>query len=378
MQNENSYNRYQRQIILKELGSDGQQKLFKAKVLVVGAGGLGCPALQYLTAAGVGTIGVVDFDIIELSNLQRQTLYNIDDIGKHKAITAIQKLQAFNPEINFITHCLKLTNTNALSIIANYDVVLDGTDNFATRYLINDACAILNKPLIYGAILRFEGQVGVFNCLDKEKNLQTNYRDLFPEPPNPSEVLSCNEAGVLGVLPGIIGTLQTTEVIKIITEIGKPLYNKILSYNVLNNLFYEFDVSINKNNRAIIPQTKTEFENFNYDWFCGIKKQPNEISINDFETLRVNENITIIDVREYDEMPVVVEFEHIQIPLSLFENEISNQTLTNKIVVFCQSGKRSLQALKIIQEKSTAIQVFSLQGGIEAWKKHQLKNLINQ
>ena len=378
MQNKNSYNRYQRQIILKELGNDGQQKLFKAKVLVVGAGGLGCPALQYLAAAGVGTIGVVDFDIVELSNLQRQTLYNIDDIGKYKAITAIQKLQAFNPEINFIPHCLKLTNTNALSIIANYDIVLDGTDNFATRYLINDACAILNNPLIYGAILRFEGQVGVFNCLDKEKNLQTNYRDLFPEPPNPSEVLSCNEAGVLGVLPGIIGTLQATEVLKIITEIGKPLYNKILSYNVLNNFFYEFDVSINKNNQSIIPQTKTEFENFNYDWFCGIKKQPNEISINDFETLRVNENITIIDVREYDEMPVVVEFEHIQIPLSLFENKISNQTLTNKIVVFCQSGKRSLQALKIIQEKSPAIQVFSLQGGIEAWKKHQLKNLINQ
>ena len=201
-------NRYQRQLILKELGEVGQEKLVKAKVLVIGAGGLGCPALQYLTAAGIGTIGIVDFDVIELSNLQRQPLYAVEDIGKLKVDVSETKLRAINPEININVFRTQLTNQNALVIINQFDLVLDCTDNFLTRYIINDTCILLNKAFIYGAVLRFEGQCAVFNLKDIKTGTQTNYRDLFPTADDAA--LSCNEAGILGVLPGIIGTIQAS------------------------------------------------------------------------------------------------------------------------------------------------------------------------
>ena len=368
MESSNKYERYLRQVTLKELGTAGQNKLFRAKVLVVGAGGLGCPALQYLAAAGVGTIGIVDFDFVELSNLQRQTLYSVEDIGKSKAVIAAGKLSLHNPDVQFQIHDLKLDSKNALGFFNEYDIVLDGTDNFSTRYLINDACVLLDKPLVYGAVLRFEGQVGVFNFPDKN-NCKTNYRDLFPKPPVPGTVPSCNEAGVLGVLPGIIGTLQAAETIKLITGIGEPLCNKILSYNLLNNLFYEFNISPVENKTESYPKNETEFVNFDYDWFCGVVHDPIEISVKEFDSLRNQEVINIIDVREEGELPVVNEFSFTQIPLSRFDVSSAEPFVQKSIVVFCQSGKRSLKAAKMIKEKFSGCKVFSLEGGIEAWKK---------
>jgi len=375
MEDSTKYQRYQRQTVLKEFGTEGQDKLFQAKVLVVGAGGLGCPALQYLSAAGVGTIGIIDFDVIELTNLQRQTLYSVEDLGKPKAATAAGKLKSFNPDILFPVYNVKLETKNALEIIDEYDVIIDGSDNFATRYLVNDACVLLNKPLVYGAVLRFEGQVGVFNLTDQETGCMTNYRDFFPQPPLPSSVPSCNEAGVLGVLPGIIGTMQAAEAIKVITGIGKPLCNKIVSYNLLNNLFYEFSISPAKEVNVNIPKTKLAFLNFNYEWFCGAIDEPLEISPEEFDKLRLKEKINIIDVREIDELPVVVEFLFTQIPLSSFEEAIAEISIDNRIVIFCQTGKRSLAAVKMLTEKFPACMAYSLQGGVEAWKKHCNKSL---
>lgn len=366
--NNHLYDRYQRQILLKEFGTEAQAKLFNAKVLVIGAGGLGCPALQYLAAAGVGTIGIVDFDLIELSNLQRQTLYNTNDIGKHKTTVSAERIKAFNPSIHIQTHTIQLNNTNAYNLIYNYDIVIDGTDNFSTKYLINDICTILQKPLIYGAILRFEGQVSVFNLPNKQ-NICTNYRDLFATPPLPNNVPTCNEAGVIGVLPGIIGTMQAAEAIKIITNIGEPLCNKILSYNVLNNKSYLFDILPITHHSNNFPTTKAEIENFNYDWHCGLNNTVPEIDFFEFEELRKNEEIKIIDVREEGEIPKVEAFSCINIPLSNFVNEIQNIELTNRVVVFCQHGKRSIKAAQILKAKNNHLNIVSLKGGIVAWEK---------
>jgi molybdopterin/thiamine biosynthesis adenylyltransferase/rhodanese-related sulfurtransferase len=364
----NNKNRYQRQIQLKEIGQMGQDKIAMAKVLIIGAGGLGCPALQYLAAAGVGTIGIVDFDVIEISNLQRQILYTFDDIGKPKAITAAKKIKALNPDIKIDTYNFQITNINALEILANYDIIIDGSDNFATRYLINDACVILDKPLIYGAVLRFEGQIGVFNFCDVITNIKTNYRDLFPKPPSFNAAISCNDVGVLGVIPGIIGTMQATEALKIITGAGKPLANKIVSYNALENTFYDFEISVNENSNNDFPKNKTEFFAFNYDWFCNANLEIETISIEEFERIRKQEKITIIDVRENGELPMVDEFSFLPMPLSQLAAEISTISIENKIVIFCKSGLRSAKAVTIVIEKFPNTPVFSLKGGIEAWK----------
>ncbi len=366
--------RYHRQIILKEFGETAQQKLLNAKVLVIGAGGLGCPALQYLTAAGVGTIGIIDFDVVTITNLHRQILFSVNDIGKQKAAIAAIKLAEINPEIQIQVYNFQLTNKNAIELFANYDLIIDGTDNFATRYLINDACVILNKPLVYGAVLRFEGQVGVFNLINNETKIKTNYRDLFPEPPNPLNALSCNEAGVIGVLPGIIGTMQATEAIKIITGIGKPLCNKIISYNALQNSFYDFEITPVLNPIETFPHNEMEFLNFNYEWFCSSKDNVSVISIIDFEELRINEKITIIDVRERNELPLVNQFDFISIPLNDLPNLLANIPTENKIVVFCKSGNRSLKAVKILNEKQPQLIAYSLTGGLDAWKQFKNKN----
>ncbi|MFZ4799064.1 MAG: molybdopterin-synthase adenylyltransferase MoeB [Bacteroidia bacterium] len=365
--------RYHRQIILKEFGETAQQKLLNSKVLVIGAGGLGCPALQYLAAAGVGTIGIIDFDVVTISNLHRQILFSTNNIGKQKATTAASKLAEINPEIKIQAFNFQLTNKNAFELFANYDLVIDGTDNFATRYLINDACVILNKPLVYGAVLRFEGQVGVFNLMDNETKIKTNYRDLFPEPLNPLNALSCNEAGVIGVLPGIIGTMQATEAIKIITGVGKPLCNKIISYNALQNSFYDFEITPVLNPIETFPKNEMEFLNFNYDWFCHSKANVSAISIIDFEELRIKEKITIIDVREMNELPLVNEFDFTTIPLNDLPNLIATIPTENKIVFFCKSGNRSLKAVKLFYEKHPQITAFSLIGGLDAWQQFNNK-----
>ena len=368
MNTKNSFNRYQRQIQLKEIGSVGQNKITQAKVLIIGAGGLGCPALQYLAAAGVGTIGIVDFDVVELSNLQRQILYTVDDIGQSKATTAAKKLEALNPEIKVDTYNFQITNKNALDILENYDLIIDGSDNFATRYLINDACVLLDKPLVYGAVLSFEGQIGVFNLVDKDTNSKTNYRDLFPKPPDLDSAISCNDVGVLGVIPGIIGTMQATEALKIIAGIGKPLANKIISYNSLENTFYDFEIVANANSSIDYPKSKTSFLNYNYDWFCNSNLDVETLSVDEFENLRKQGKITIIDVREKGELPVVDEFDFTLIPLSEFENRVSIISTENKIVVFCKSGQRSAKAIQILKDKSPDSKAYNLAGGIENWK----------
>lgn len=366
------YERYERQILLKEFGVEAQQKLLQSKVLMIGAGGLGCPVLQYLVAAGIGTIGIVDDDIISLNNLHRQVLYNINDIGISKANVAAEKLKALNDEINIISYNIRLTNANTLGIIEAFDIVVDGTDNFSSRYMINDACVLLNKPLIYGAILKFEGQVSVFNVKNEPIERAINYRDLFPSPPKDDEVLNCAEAGVLGILPGIIGTMMANETIKLITGIGNPLINKILTYNALDNSLYQFNLSLNEEAQNLIPKDIEAFLKMDYEWLCSSQLNNKfKIDVTEFNKLIDDNDTLIIDVREKDEQPFVDEFKHVQIPLS----ELTMKTsLINddKVVMFCQSGIRSLYAVKMLREIFKEKKIYSLQGGIIEWKKKHL------
>ncbi|WP_462254271.1 molybdopterin-synthase adenylyltransferase MoeB [Ferruginibacter sp.] len=367
------YDRYQRQMILKNFGEAGQQKLLQAKVLVIGAGGLGCPALQYLAAAGIGTIGIVDDDVVALSNLHRQILFTVNDISLFKATCAAAVLQKSNPEINIIDYAERLTTQNAFLIIDKYDIIIDGTDNFASRYMINDACVLLNKTLVYGAVSQYEGQVAVFNCPDKNA---VNYRDLFPQPPKENEIMNCAEAGVLGVLPGIIGTMQANETIKLITGIGKPLINRLLTYNALNNQIYELELSANAETRALIPKDKTAFEQTNYDWLCSATIDPPEIDVVFFNKLLSSGDINIIDVRELDELPVIKEFDHQKIPLSQLAENFSLLN-ASAVVAICQSGKRSLQAAKQLTAVfGTSKKIYSLHGGITVWKQQLAKQLL--
>ncbi|HLG33981.1 MAG TPA: HesA/MoeB/ThiF family protein [Bacteroidia bacterium] len=375
MENKSKYHRYQRQILLKEFGVVAQEKLLKAKVLVIGAGGLGCPTLQYLAAAGVGTIGIVDFDVVEISNLQRQILFSVEDIGKPKAKVAAEKLKAFNPEILIQTFNTKLQGDNALKIISDYDVVIDGSDNFPTRYLVSDACVLLNKPLVYGSVFRFEGQVSVFNF--GEDKARTNYRDMFPVTPSPDEVQDCNEAGVIGTLPGIIGTMQANETIKIITGIGKALSNKLLTYGALENSFYEVEVFPREKSNLHLPKSKEEFLSTNYEWLCNRDAaEVKEISTEEFERMLDENNILVIDVRNDGELPELIDISHLKIPLHRLKENIPLIEEHMKVVVFCQSGIRSVKAAGLIFEATQHENIFNLKGGIIAWKKHQDRNMV--
>lgn len=361
--------RYSRQVILKEFGEAGQQKLLQARVLMIGAGGLGCAALQYLVAAGVGTIGIVDDDIISLSNLHRQTLYSTGDIGLPKALKAKQKLHLLNPGINIIAFNERLITTNALQFIEAYDVVIDGTDNFASRYLINDACVLMNKPLVYGAVSQFEGQVAVFNYKKNKEDIAVNYRDIFPQPPDEDSIPNCAEAGVLGVLPGIIGAMQANEAIKLIAGIGKPLANAILTYDALSNQVYEIELSVNENSKALIPKDAAAFAKMKYERFCGIETTDIEIDTKTFNRLIKNNRTAVIDIREYDEVPVVNDFVSVRIPLSELRKKI-DAVKNDDIILFCQTGKRSLQAAQLLRDTfGTTKNVYSLKGGIIQWLK---------
>ena len=260
------YKRFERQIILPYFGLIEQQKLLEAKVLVVGAGGLGCPALLYLAAAGIGTLGIIDFDVVSISNLNRQVLFGVADVGKPKSTTATKNLKTLYPDLTIDAFQQKLEPKTCLEIFSNYDLILDASDNFATRYLVNDACVILGKPLVYGSVFRYEGQVGVFNYPNAEA---ANYRDAYPDMPGAGEVASCAEAGVLGILPGIIGTMQAGEAIKIVSGVGEPLQSKILTYNYLQNSFYEIEVVPNAAARSKAPQNLDELAAMNYEHICG-------------------------------------------------------------------------------------------------------------
>lgn len=371
-----SYERYNRQMILKGFGEAGQRKLWQAKVLVIGAGGLGCPALQYLTAAGVGTIGIVDDDVVSLSNLHRQVLYSVQDIGMLKAEKAAQVLRNLNPEIEIVACSERLSTQNALSILQGYDIIIDGTDNFSSRYMINDACVLLNKPLVYGAVSQYEGQASVFNYNYDGKAGSVNYRDLFPHPPKENEVPNCSTAGVLGVLPGIIGAMQANETIKLLTGIGEPLINRLLTYSALNNQFYEVELYPGVGTRSLIPSSKEAFMEMDYDWVCGIKDDRYEIESQFFDDLLASGDLDALDVREPGELPAISEFACRQIPLSqLSDNRF--QIKSNTIVTICQSGKRSLQAARQLAAMfESSKRVFSLRGGIIQWKRLHSKQLL--
>jgi molybdopterin/thiamine biosynthesis adenylyltransferase/rhodanese-related sulfurtransferase len=366
------YTRYNRQVLLPGFGEEAQQKLLEAKVIVIGAGGLGCPVLQYLTAAGVGTIGIVDNDVVSLTNLHRQVLYNMHDIGISKAERAASVLHLLNPGTGIVPYNMMLTNQNALNILSDYDIIIDATDNFSSRYMINDACVLLKKPLVYGAVSRFEGQVAVFNVKQDTGSKAVNYRDLFSIPPKDNEVLNCAEAGVLGVLPGIIGSMQANETIKLITGIGQPLVNRLLTYNALNNQFFELTLNASEDTAYYLPVDEAAFLNADYASACTANSLV-EIDTDNFEKFLQAANTTIVDVRESGEMPAITEFMHIHIPLSQIVDRLSS-IKGDTIITICQSGGRSLQAAKMLDEafKNTK-KIYSLKGGITSWKQRQLK-----
>ncbi|MBL7806361.1 MAG: HesA/MoeB/ThiF family protein, partial [Saprospiraceae bacterium] len=302
--------RFQKQIILPELGERGQQRLAEGSVLVIGAGGLGCPALQYLAAAGLGRIGIADFDLVEESNLQRQVLYTEQDLGQPKAVVAAHRIQAMNSALTIQVYQERITSQNALEILSGFDVILDASDNFPTRYLVDDACRLLNKPLIYGSVFRFEGQMSVFHW--PVAGIPTSYRDLFPDPPQPGEVADCNEAGVLGVLPGIIGTMQAAEAIKLLTDVGTPMANRLFCYQLLNHSTYTLDLVPRTDAFSQAPASAEAFRKMNYDWFCNMQmSEYQDIDGQTFDQIRAEIAPQILDVRNLNEWPKVTEFEHL-------------------------------------------------------------------
>ncbi len=360
--------RYARHISLPEIGIKGQEKLKASSVACIGTGGLGSPLLIYLAAAGIGRIGIVDFDVVEYSNLQRQIIHTTNSIGLLKTDSAKQHIIKINPSCQVDLYNQKLTNSNALEILTNYDIICDCSDNFPTRYLINDACLILNKPSIYASIERFEGQVSVFNL----KKDSPNYRDLIPTPPPKELIPSCSEAGVIGILPGIIGTIQATEVIKIITNIGHPLNGRLLVFNALKMRFKELTLKSNPENRNI--QKLIDYKSFcsevtvKNEMDCAIKS----ISIKELKILlkQSSKDILLIDVRNLNEHNKYSIPGSRLIPLNTIEsgeaiNEIKNLTAKKNLYVFCKSGQRSLRALKHLNQ--FGIRGINIDGGIEAW-----------
>lgn len=362
-----SYERYHRQMILPNFGLRVQRLLLKSKVLVIGAGGLGCPVLQYLVGAGVGYIGIVDGDQVSLSNLHRQTLFAIEDIGLNKAAVAAKKLSQLNSDVIIEAFTFHLTNHYALDVMKDYDIIVDGTDNFATRYMINDACVLLGKTLVYGAVSQYEGQVAVFNHLLPTGERSANYRDIFPDPPKEGSVLNCVDAGVLGVLPGIIGSMQAAEVIKLITGIGEPLVNQLLTYQFNNHQVFTVKITPQSKTSSFIPTDATAFKAIDYVWLCSSPQNALEIVAAEFDQLTSQKNIDIVDVRELHELPVVQAFNHVRIPLPDLK-ESAGQLKNDTVVVFCQSGMRSLQAAKELSALwGDTKRVYSLQGGILSW-----------
>ena len=350
-------NRYSRHILLNEVKEEGQLKLKKAKVLVIGAGGLGSPILLYLSAAGVGTIGIIDFDIIEESNLQRQVLFNSSDVGRSKSLTAKEKLEEKNPFIKAIAYDKKLTPNNAISIFKQYDIIVDGTDNFSTRYLINDACILTNKPLVYGAIHRFEGQVSVFNYEGS-----ATYRCLFPEPPTEDNVQTCSEVGVIGILPGIIGAYQANEVLKIILEIGDVISNKLLIFNAMSMHHLEVKIERHFEISSIGISNEDELKKYDYDGFCSIeKKQKNTKSVVFSE---VPENATIIDVRDEWEKPRIKNNNLINIPMDDLDEYIYKIPKDKPVYVICQTGGRSMTAIDMLEREYKIDNLINVEGGV--------------
>ncbi len=355
--------RYARHIAIPEFGEEGQRKLKEARVLVVGAGGLGSPLLLYLAAAGVGKIGIAEYDIVDESNLQRQVLYGVQDVGLPKGQKARERMLELNPHIEVVVHPTALTRDNALDLIEDYDIVADGTDNFPTRYLVNDACVLRDKVNVYASVFRFEGQVAVFNHPLPDGGRSSNYRDMFPEPPPPGMVPNCAEGGVLGVLPGIIGSLQANEVIKVITGVGEPLVDRIFLFDAAG--FTTRTLRIRKH-----PDAPPIRELIDYEEFCGIPRdQVPEISVQELRTLRESKaDFQLIDVRE----PYEYDIANLQgelIPLGSLEEEWQKISRDKPVVVHCRSGRRSADAIRSLRDDHGFHNLHNLKGGILAWSR---------
>ena len=360
--------RYSRHLIMPEVGMEGQLKLKAAKVLLIGTGGLGAPLGLYLTAAGVGNIGLVDFDVVDFTNLQRQVTFGTTDVGKPKTQAASARLSNLNPDVHITTYETKLTGKNALELFKDYDVIVDGTDNFPTRYLVNDACILLGKPNVYGSIFRFEGQVTIFGMPDGPC-----YRCLYPQPPPPGLVPSCAEGGVLGVLPGIIGSLQAMETIKLLMGSGEPLIGRLLLFDALAPKFRE--LKLRKNSHCPMCGTHpTIHKLIDYDEFCGIRGQEEpdmdlnvpEITARELK-LRFDQGdeFFILDVREPHEYQICNLKGHL-IPLGELPRRVHELDSSHEIVAHCRSGKRSAQAVDFLR-KAGFRKVLNLRGGILSW-----------
>jgi adenylyltransferase/sulfurtransferase len=363
------YERYSRHLILPEVGLEGQKRLKAASVLCIGSGGLGSPLLLYLAAAGVGRIGLVDFDVVDYSNLQRQVIHGTSWVGKPKIESAKDRILEINPYCQVDLHETRLSADNALEIFKPYDIVVDGTDNFPTRYLVNDACVLLDKPNVYGSIFRFEGQATVFNYEGGP-----NYRDLYPEPPPPGMVPSCAEGGVLGILPGIIGVIQATETVKIILGKGTTLNGRLLLYNALDMKFRELKLRPNPE-RPVIEKL------IDYQQFCGLppigqaEEKPDvaEMSVTDLKTLiDSGEDFLLLDVRNPNEFEIGRIPGSVLVPLPDIENgdgvdKVKSLLNGRKLVAHCKMGGRSAKALGILQK--AGIDGINVKGGINAWSQ---------
>lgn len=371
MFDKNELHRYSRQILLPGMGMEGQQKLKQGSVLVIGAGGLGSPSLLYLAAAGIGRIGMVEFDNVDESNLQRQILYGTQDLGKPKIRKAEDRLRHLNPHVQFEAHHCVLNSQNAMDIISGYEVIIDGSDNLPTRYLVNDACVLLNKTLIYGAIFQFEGQASVFNQLLPDGTRGPNYRDLFPEPPPPEMVPSCSVGGVLGVLPGIIGSIQANEAIKVIAGIGKTLSGRLLMFDSLDFTIRFLNLKANTDNpvSGTRPTIRTLID---YEEFCNPARHGQEVK--ELEPLQLRKMLEegarfqLIDVRE----PFEYAMSNIggeSMPLKTIEDHIGTIEKNIQVVVICKSGQRSAQAIRLLQKKYGLTNLINLRGGLGRWKE---------
>lgn len=362
------FEHYSRHFALPGFGLEAQEKLKEARVLVVGSGGLGSPLLLYLAAAGVGQIGIIDFDRVDPSNLHRQVLYDSSQIGEAKVMAAKKRLEGINPYIRIVSYEQRLTSTNAMEIISEYDVVADGTDNFPTRYLVNDACVLAGKPNVYGSVYQFEGQVAVFNYRDKEGNTGPNYRDLYPSPPPAGLVPNCAESGVLGVLPGIIGSMQALEVIKILTGVGEVTSGKILLFDALTLVSRTFTIK-RKPGNPLNGNQPTIKKLIDYESFCGINKasKVKQLSVEAFHLLKNSgENFQLIDVRES------YEFQHANLggnlmPLPQIDAHSGQIERDKKVIVHCEMGARSERAIKYLEDSYGFTNLVNLEGGIKAY-----------
>ncbi|MBI2190976.1 MAG: molybdopterin-synthase adenylyltransferase MoeB [Planctomycetes bacterium] len=365
--NEEIY-RYSRHLIMPEVGLGGQQKLRNSSILLIGAGGLGSPLGLYLTAAGVGRIGIVDFDVVDFTNLQRQVLHTTQDVGRPKLQSAKDHLKAINPSVEIVGYESRLTSENAMEIAKDYDIIIDGTDNFPTRYLVNDVCVLLGKPNVYGSIFRFEGQASVFDA-----RRGPCYRCLYPEPPPPGMVPSCAEGGVLGVLPGIIGIIQATEAVKLILGTGDPLVGRLLLYDALAMTFTELKLA--KDPKCpICGEKPTLTALVDYEQFCGVHgaaqpQTPEEFLITPEELkakLDRGDDFLLVDVREPHEFQICSISGAKLMPLSRFTSSINQLNSAQEIILHCHRGIRSMRALQFLRQAGFR-KLKNLAGGIDAW-----------